>query len=80
MDSSVEGSHYKQSSGELANEKLVKGEKGPTCVCSLQTTESYIVAQAVSLVKETSPTPLHEVFVHQDLVIICTFKPGECKP
>lgn len=51
MDSSVEGSHYKQASGDLANGKLVKGERGPTCVCSLQTTESYVVAQAVSLVR-----------------------------
>lgn len=51
MGSSIEGSHYKQSSGDLANEKLVKErEKDLTCVSFLKT-KGNIVAQPVSLVK-----------------------------
>lgn len=51
MDLSVEGSHYKKSSGDLTSKKLVKeSEKDLTCV-SFRKTKGNIAAQPIFLVK-----------------------------
>jgi len=53
MDSSVEVNHYKQSSGDVTNERLVKEDEKDLISVSFLKTKGNFVAQPISLVKVT---------------------------